>query len=79
MNKQQTIDFLNSILKERFNDIKSFKTVKVNESKITNHINAFYKPTQYGDIFVSVLTYDKNTDTDNYIRVVIFNNLTFQF
>jgi hypothetical protein len=79
MNKQQTIDFLNSILKERFNDIKSFKTVKVNEAKITNYINAFYKSTKYGDIFVSVLTYDKNTDTDNYIRIVIFNNSTFQF
>ena len=79
MNKQQTIDFLNSILKERFNDIKAFKTVKVNKAKITNYINAFYKSTKYGDISVSVLTYDKNTDTDNYIRIVIFNNSTFQF
>ena len=79
MNKQQTIDFLNSILKGRFNDIKTFKTVKVDQAKITNYINVFYKPTEYGDISVSVLTYDKNTDTGNYMRIVIFNNLTFQF
>lgn len=79
MKHQKTIDFLTSILTNRFNDIKTFKLVKVDESKITNYINAFYKPTEYGDIFVSVLTYDKNTDTDNYIRIVIFNNLTFQF
>lgn len=79
MKNQKTIDFLTSILTSRFNDVKTFKLVKVDESKITNFINAFCKSTNYGDIIVSVLTYDKNTESGNYIRIVSFNKLTFQF
>jgi len=79
MKNQKTIDFLTSILINRFNDVTSFKLVKVDESKITNFINAFCKPTNYGNITVSVLTYDKNTESGDYIRIVSFNKLTLQF
>jgi hypothetical protein len=79
MNKQQKIDFLNSILKQRFNSVNTFAPVNVDTKKITNNVNAFLKHTFYGDVSVSVFTYDKNTDTDNYVRVVNFLGKNYKF
>lgn len=75
--EQTIIDFLYSQLKERFNNVSTFKPIKVNESKTTNWLNAF----SMRDITVSVITYDANPESDdaNYTRIVNYKGLIFQF
>lgn len=62
---QKDVDFLYSQLSERFNNVTTFKPIKVEKNKITAQQLVTVINAKTNEIAVGVFTYDKDTESDS--------------